>query len=153
MIFPHTGKNSECMVETPLVQTGKRSWVDNALHITEAQVTAKSGPEYLLLGYVLVLQRIFKNTFLNQTSQHHRPRLHLRNYADLTLLRGFVWVSFKGCQRAKLIPDCRFCSWVRAASAAHLLQSYLGAGKHRVAQAPFSCRVKWCVHTTPGAWA
>lgn len=56
------GKNTTCADR-------EKVWSQhNALHITEAQVIAKSGPEYLLLGYVLVLQRIFKNTFLNQAS-------------------------------------------------------------------------------------
>lgn len=58
--------------------------------------------------------------------------------------------------------DCRFCSWGRAASAAHPMQSYQRthclhgkgrAGKHRVPQAQLSCRVKTLVHATPGAWA
>lgn len=79
------GKNTTCADREKILSRHK------ALHITGAHVTVKSGPEYLLLGYMLALQGIFFKCISKPDVLAPMPPALPRNYADLTLLRGFVW--------------------------------------------------------------
>lgn len=78
------GKNTACADREKILSRHE------ALYITEAQVTAKSGPEYLLLGYVLEPWGIFLKYVSKPDVLAPTPPAPPRNYADVTLLRGFV---------------------------------------------------------------
>lgn len=78
------GENTACAEREKILSRHKAS------HISEAQVAAKSGPEYLLLGYVLASQGILLKRISKPDVVAPAPPAPPRNSADLTLLRRFV---------------------------------------------------------------
>lgn len=114
MVFPHTGKKTGTLVKntTSADREEISSWHE-ALHITEAQVTAKSGPENLLLGYVLAKYNSKPDSTNIPSSA---KELHWFNSSE------GLWLNLmsKSQTHPCYYNDCRY--QVRAASAAHIMQ-------------------------------
>lgn len=126
MEFLRTGKNSEHWAKRLLVQAGKRFSVDTRLlHITEAQITAKFGLEYLLLGYLLASHRIFFKYIYKPYLLAPTTSATPRNYADSSLLRSLADVKEPNPSQS-LQNLLSWCDRPRAASAAHAVQSFPG---------------------------